>query len=98
SAARLPDQLLVKRPAELDGQKATATRWPGLGERRLSAVPRHEQEAFLSAHGDLYEDSHGAVRVSIKDGRIGIGSLDGPGFATGATPDLQAMRRCHYTP
>ncbi|XWN29585.1 MAG: mandelate racemase [Devosia sp.] len=64
----------------------------------LSAVPRHEQEAFLSAHGDLYEDSHGAVRVSIKDGRIGIGSLDGPGFATGATPDLQAMRRCHYTP
>ncbi|MEM8856602.1 MAG: enolase C-terminal domain-like protein, partial [Pseudomonadota bacterium] len=64
----------------------------------LSAVSREEQEAFLSAHSDLYEDSHGAVRMSFFNGRIGIGSLDGPGFASGAMPDLEAMRRCHYTP
>jgi hypothetical protein len=58
----------------------------------LSAVPKAEQEEFLRAHPDLYERSHGAVRLSIRDGRIAIGSLDTPGFASAAMPDFGAMQ------
>jgi hypothetical protein len=52
-----------------------------------------EQAAFLEAHSDLYERSHGAVRLKIKDGELQIGSLDCPGFASAAMPDWEAMRR-----
>jgi hypothetical protein len=59
----------------------------------LAAAPAGEQQAFLDAHPDLYERSHGAVRVRIRDGRLAIGSLDGPpGFAAGAMPDWTSMR------
>jgi hypothetical protein len=51
-----------------------------------------QQQAFLDAHPDLYERSHGAVRVRIRDGRLAIGSLDAPGFASGAMPVWDAMR------
>ena len=50
------------------------------------------QEAFLRAHPDLYERSHGAVRVRIANGNLQIGSLDRPGFASGAMPDWNQMR------
>jgi hypothetical protein len=59
----------------------------------LAAAPAAEQQAFLDAHPDLYERSHGAVRVRIHDGRLAIGSLDGPpGFASGAMTDWAPMR------
>jgi hypothetical protein len=59
----------------------------------MAALPAAEQQAFLAAHGDLYEHSHGAVRLRIRDGELAIGSLhQGPGFASGAAPDWQAMR------
>lgn len=58
----------------------------------MAALPQAEQDEFLAAHHDLYERSHGAVRVRIENGRIAIGSLDVPGFASGAEPDLSAMR------
>ena len=58
----------------------------------MSALPEAEQRAFLAAHPDLYEHAHGAVRVRIRDGRLAIGSLDAPGFASGAMPDFGAMR------
>jgi len=58
----------------------------------MKALPRAEQEAFLHAHPDLYEDSHGAVRLRIRGGEIAIGSLDCAGFASGALPEFGAMR------
>ena len=58
----------------------------------MADLPPPEQQAFLAAHPDLYESSHGAVRVRIHEGRLSIGSLGGVGFASGATPDWQSMR------
>jgi hypothetical protein len=52
----------------------------------MADLPETEQAAFLAAHPDLYEGSHGAVRLKIKGGRLAIGSLAGVGFATGAYP------------
>jgi hypothetical protein len=57
----------------------------------MAALPRHEQQAFLAAHPDVYEDSHGAVRLRIHGGQIALGSLNQPGFASGALPDFAAM-------
>ncbi len=57
----------------------------------MADLPAAEQGAFLAAHPDLYESSHGAVRVCIRDGRLAIGSLGGMGYASGAAPDWQAM-------
>jgi hypothetical protein len=58
----------------------------------MKALPWAEQQAFLRAHPDLYEDSHGAVRVRIRNGVLAIGSLAAPGFASGALPDFRAMQ------
>jgi L-alanine-DL-glutamate epimerase-like enolase superfamily enzyme len=57
----------------------------------MAAQGEAEQQAFLAAHPDLYERSQGAVRLAIHDGRIALGSLAGPGFASGAMPDFGAM-------
>jgi hypothetical protein len=57
----------------------------------MAALPQAEQQAFLRAHPDLYEHSHGAVRLRIRDGEIALGSLAAPGFASGALPDFAAM-------
>lgn len=58
----------------------------------LAAQAPAEQDAFLHAHPDLYERSHGAVRLAIRDGRIALGSLnETPGYASGALPDFAAM-------
>ncbi len=57
----------------------------------MAALPASEQQAFLAAHGDVYERSHGAVRLRIAGGRIALASLDGPGFASAALPDFGAM-------
>jgi hypothetical protein len=58
----------------------------------MAALPAAEQQAFLDAHPDLYERSHGAVRVRIRDGILAIGSLACTGFASGAAPDWASMR------
>lgn len=57
----------------------------------MAALPAEEQQAFLDAHGDLYERSHGAVRLRIRGGRIRLGSLECAGFASAAMPDFEAM-------
>jgi L-alanine-DL-glutamate epimerase-like enolase superfamily enzyme len=57
----------------------------------MADLPAGEQAAFLAAHPDLYERSHGAVRVRIRGGELGIASLDCIGFASGAEPDWRAM-------
>jgi L-alanine-DL-glutamate epimerase-like enolase superfamily enzyme len=59
----------------------------------MAGLPADEQERFLKGHEDLYERSHGAVRVRIREGKLQIGSLDCPGYASRAMPDWQAMRR-----
>jgi L-alanine-DL-glutamate epimerase-like enolase superfamily enzyme len=59
----------------------------------MAGLPLHEQKHFLEEHEDLYEQSHGAVRVRIKGGMIQMKSLDCPGFASRAMPDWDAMRR-----
>ncbi|ROZ78764.1 mandelate racemase [Ramlibacter sp. WS9] len=57
----------------------------------MAAQPRHEQDAFLSAHPDVYERSHGAVRLKIREGRIALGSLACAGYASAAMPDFAAL-------
>jgi hypothetical protein len=57
----------------------------------MADLPPGEQAAFLAAHPDLYERTHGAVRVRIRSGRLDIASLGGIGFASGAEPDWGAM-------
>jgi hypothetical protein len=59
----------------------------------MAALPETEQAAFLAAHSDLYERSYGAVRVRIRKGALAIGSLECAGFASGAQPDWDSMRR-----
>ncbi len=58
----------------------------------MAALPAAEQQAFLAAHPDVYEHTHGAVRLRIRDGRIHIGSLDCTGYASAAMPDWSQMQ------
>jgi hypothetical protein len=58
----------------------------------MAGLPDNEQEGFLHGHPDLYERSHGAVRVRIKGGMMQMKSLDCPGFASRAMPDWGSMR------
>jgi len=59
----------------------------------MAGLPAGEQENFRSTHADLYERSHGAVRVRIREGKLEIGSLDCAGYASRALPHWQSMRR-----
>jgi hypothetical protein len=59
----------------------------------MAGLPQEEQQAFLKAHEDLYEHSHGAVRVRIVNGDLQIRSLGVPGYASAALPDWNSMRR-----
>ena len=59
----------------------------------MAAQPQAEQDAFLAAHPDLYERSHGAVRLKIQGGRIALGSLQCAGYASAAMPDFAVMTR-----
>ncbi len=58
----------------------------------MAGLPQAEQEAFLNAHKDLYERSHGAVRLRIPGGVLEIKSLDAPGYASRVLPDWSSMR------
>ena len=57
----------------------------------MAAQAPAEQDAFLSAHPDLYERGHGAVRLKIREGRVDLRSLDCAGYASAAMPDFTAM-------
>jgi L-alanine-DL-glutamate epimerase-like enolase superfamily enzyme len=56
----------------------------------MGGAPESEQAAFLAAHPDLYERTHGAVRLKIRAGQLALGSLDCPGFASAAAPEWTA--------
>jgi hypothetical protein len=62
----------------------------------MADLPQGEQDAFLAAHPDLYENSHGAVRVKIDDGMLALGSLDAPGYASGALPQWDSMKEMSW--
>jgi hypothetical protein len=57
----------------------------------MAGAPAAEQRAFLAAHPDLYERSHGAVRLAIRDGVLTLQSLWSAGFASGAMPDWSSL-------
>jgi len=59
----------------------------------MAGLSQREQDAFLAAHPDLYERSHGAVRVRIANGDLSIASLACKGYASAAMPDWDSMRR-----
>jgi hypothetical protein len=59
----------------------------------MAAQSQAEQDAFVAAHPDVYERSHGAVRLKIREGRIALGSLACAGYASGAMPDFGGMAR-----
>jgi hypothetical protein len=46
-----------------------------------------EADAFLAAHPDLYERSNGRVQLVIRGGKLALGSLSAPGFASGVEPE-----------
>lgn len=58
----------------------------------MAALPQREQDAFLAAHPDLYERSHGAVRPRIECGLLAIGSLACQGYASAAMPDWNSLQ------
>jgi hypothetical protein len=62
----------------------------------LNSVPAAEQAAFRAAHGDMYHEADGVTRLTIRDGRIALGSLDAVGFAHGAEPDFTVMRELRH--
>jgi hypothetical protein len=57
----------------------------------FAGAPQHEADAFLAAHPDLYRRTPGGVRLSVSGGMLTTGSLNQPGFASGAHPDFEAM-------
>src|SRR5262245_33761710 len=58
----------------------------------MAAAPDAEQSAFFSGHMDIYERSHGAVRLKINDGVLRTKSLNCPGYGSTALPDWKAMK------
>jgi L-alanine-DL-glutamate epimerase-like enolase superfamily enzyme len=58
----------------------------------MAGLPAAEQKNFLDSHQDLYEFSHGAVRVHIKGGTIRMESLDCAGYASRVLPDWKTMK------
>jgi Enolase C-terminal domain-like len=64
----------------------------------MAGVPDAEQSGFLAAHPDLYERSHGAVRLRIRAGQLAIGSLGCVGFASAAEPEWRALAPMQIDP
>jgi hypothetical protein len=62
----------------------------------MAGLPEGEQAGFLAAHPDLYERSHGAVRVRIARGDLAIASLSCRGFASRALPDWDSMKEMSW--
>jgi hypothetical protein len=58
----------------------------------MAGAPAAEQEAFLTAHPDLYRGvPDRRVRLAIRAGAVALGSLATPGLAVGPMPDFAAM-------
>ncbi|HEX2113757.1 MAG TPA: mandelate racemase [Alphaproteobacteria bacterium] len=58
----------------------------------MADLPPSEQQAFLTAHPDLYQRADGVVRLKIESGMLAMGSLGCTGFASGALPEIAATQ------
>ena len=59
----------------------------------MGFAPEAEQQAFVTAHPDLYEKQDGKpARLKARGGKLALGSLDRPGFAVGAAMDFKSMK------
>jgi L-alanine-DL-glutamate epimerase-like enolase superfamily enzyme len=56
----------------------------------FAEAPAAEAEAFLAAHPGLYARSD-RIRLAVAGGRLDLSSLDGPGFASAAMPDVASL-------
>ena len=65
--------------------------------RGFGDAPLAEQQAFATAHPDLYELHDGAARLRIRRGVIAIDSLFASGYAHGASPDWHATQPLPHT-
>ncbi|MBI1903472.1 MAG: hypothetical protein HYS13_20405 [Planctomycetia bacterium] len=54
----------------------------------LSYLPESQQREALAVHGDFYELRDGRVTPAIRDGKLNIASLHGPGFGFSVLPDI----------
>jgi len=52
----------------------------------FAETPVAEARAFMAAHGDLYSDASGKIRLAIHDGDLRTDSLTAPGFASAVHP------------
>lgn len=57
----------------------------------MASAPDREQAAFLASHPHLYERTHGAARLAIRNGTLALASLAQNGFASGALPDWDTL-------
>lgn len=59
----------------------------------MANAPQVEQDAFLAAHGDLYESVLGRTRLRIESGKVALGSVAAaPGLGSHIAPDFSAMK------
>jgi hypothetical protein len=60
----------------------------------MAGAPQAEQDAFLTAHGDLYKRAgNGRARLDISNGMVSLRSMaQAQGLATAVMPDWSAMR------
>lgn len=58
----------------------------------MPGAPMGEVDDFLKAHSDMYEQFSGSLRLMIGQGKIRIGSLFAPGYASGAHPQFETMK------
>lgn len=56
----------------------------------FAEAPAAEAEAFLTAHPGLYTRSD-RIRLAVASGRLDLSTLDGPGFASAAMPDVASL-------
>jgi hypothetical protein len=60
----------------------------------FGAAPEAEARAFAQAHPDFYT-AQGGARLRVEDGRLALGSLHVPGFASAARPLWQHLQPIH---
>ncbi|MEX1057995.1 MAG: hypothetical protein WED11_09695 [Natronospirillum sp.] len=58
----------------------------------MSGAMEPEMDAFARAHPSLYRRDDSGLHLRINAGRIALDSLEGTGFASGATPAYDALR------
>lgn len=59
----------------------------------FAETPISEARAFMAAHGDLYTDAGGNIRLAIHGGDLLTESLTVPGFASAVHPDWSTLKR-----